>query len=146
MLRPDAAPCGATLAPFAGVWDEVTTQGRVLVADDHEHMRSLLHECFQNAGYAVDSVEDGEAALAHLTSEKPDVLILSLIGRGVDADAVVERLRASGDATPVVVLTADPGDSNYRPAPAGVAATLSRPFTFPMLLGVCEALTAREIA
>jgi two-component system alkaline phosphatase synthesis response regulator PhoP len=120
--------------------EESPRSGRVLVANDQEHMRSLLETCFQNAGYEVESVEDGAGALARLEATRPpDVLILDLAASR-DGDAVLEQLKRRADAPPVVVLTGNEADADFRPAPEGAAVTLARPFTFPVLLGICEAL------
>jgi CheY-like chemotaxis protein len=121
--------------------DESPRSGRVLVANDQEHMRSLLETCFQNAGYEVEAVENGERALERLeNTHPPDVLILDLVGSHVDDDAVLEQLKRRRDAPPVVVLTGNETDADFRPAPDGATVTLARPFTFPVLLGICEAL------
>jgi CheY-like chemotaxis protein len=120
----------------------MTPNGRILVADDQEHMRTLLQECFRNAGYEVDSVEDGLRLVDRLQSHPlPDLLILSLMGPGIDGPAVMEQLRQRHDTLPpVIVLTASPEEEGYRPAPEGASVVLSRPFTFPVLHGICEAL------
>jgi CheY-like chemotaxis protein len=120
--------------------EESPRSGRVLVANDQEHMRSLLQTCFQNAGYEVEAVEDGAGALARLeTTRPPDVLILDLAASH-GGDAVLEQLKRRTDAPPVVVLTGNEADADFRSAPEGAAVTLARPFTFPVLLGICEAL------
>jgi CheY-like chemotaxis protein len=121
--------------------DESPRSGRVLVANDEEHMRSLLETCFQNAGYEVEAVENGERALERLAgTARPDVLILDLMGSRIDGDAVLDQLKHRADAPPVVVLTGNEADADFRPAPEGATVTLARPFTFPVLLGICEAL------
>jgi CheY-like chemotaxis protein len=118
------------------------TNGRVLLADDQEHMRSLLRQCFENAGYEVDAVDDPKLAVDRLSSSKPDLVILDLIREERDGDAILRRLHAQGKVPPVVVLTAEATEDDDRPAPEGAAAVLRMPFTFPVLLGVCEALVA----
>jgi CheY-like chemotaxis protein len=121
--------------------EESPRSGRVMVANEQEHMRSLLETCFQNAGYEVEAVDDGERVLERLESTRPpDVLILDLVGSHMDGDAVVQELKLRTDAPPVVVLTGNEADADFRPAPAGADVTLARPFTFPVLLGICEAL------
>jgi CheY-like chemotaxis protein len=111
-----------------------------MVANEQEHMRSLLETCFQNAGYEVEAVDDGEHVLERLEARPADVLILDLVGSQMDGDEVVRRLKDRTDAPPVVVLTGNEADEDFRPAPAGADVTLARPFTFPVLLRICEAL------
>ncbi len=130
---------GAGLASKRDVGDLMR---RILVADDHEHMRSLLRQCFENAGYEVDSVDDAEGAIDHVQSSRPDVVVLSVMGDRIDGEAVLSRLKEHSDAPPIVVLAEEAGEGESPEAPDGAAAILRRPFTFPVLLGVCEALVA----
>jgi DNA-binding response OmpR family regulator len=105
-------------------------------------MRTLLRQCFENAGYEVDAVEDPELAVDRLSSSKPDLLILDLIRDDGDAGTLLKRLQEHAQAPPVVVLAAEATDEDDRPKPQGAAAVVRMPFTFPVLLGVCEALVA----
>jgi len=103
-------------------------------------MRSLLRQCFQNAGYEVDSVDEGGQALEVIEAHRPDLMILDWTGPGLDGRTLFDHVRSRKDAPPVIVLTANVTDADYRPAPDGAAAAVAKPFTFPMLLGVCEAV------
>lgn len=78
---------------------------RVLVVDDElgvrESLRLVLCE-----GFEVLQAEGGEAALAMVAGERPDVVLLDILMPGLDGLAVLERLRGSRPELPVVMLTA----------------------------------------
>jgi len=79
----------------------------VLVADDHPFLRAGLEAVLQTAGMAVvASVGDGDAALAAVTAQDPDVVVLDVAMPGRDGLATLAALRECGDTRPVVILTA----------------------------------------
>jgi CheY-like chemotaxis protein len=85
-----------------------TGGGRVLVVEDDAATRSLLHDMLAREGCTVDIAEDGIAALARITAEAPDLVLLDLMMPRMDGFEFVEALRAMPDraAIPIVVLTA----------------------------------------
>ena len=79
----------------------------VLVADDHPFLRAGLEAVLRTAGMAVvASVGDGDAALAAIAEENPDVVVLDVAMPGRDGVATLAALRQRGDSRPVVILTA----------------------------------------
>jgi two-component system response regulator TctD len=119
--------------------DQTTRNGRILVAHDQEHMRALLRQCFEHAGYEVDAV-DGELTLERVKASRPDVMIVDLSSEGGSPRAILRGLKEQEGVPPVIVLTGAPTVGNVPAQVEGAAATLSNPFTFPILLGICEAL------
>jgi adenylate cyclase len=85
-----------------------TGGGRVLVVEDDADTRSLLHDMLVREGCAVDVAEDGIAALARVTAEPPDLILLDLMMPRMNGFEFVEALRATPDkaSIPIVVLTA----------------------------------------
>lgn len=83
----------------------------VLVADDHPFLRAGLEAVLRTAGMAVvASVGDGDAALAAIHAEEPDVVVLDVAMPGRDGVATLAALRERGDLRPVVILTASIDD------------------------------------
>jgi two-component system nitrate/nitrite response regulator NarP len=79
----------------------------VLVADDHPFLRAGLEAVLRTAGMAVvASVGDGDAALAAIAQQNPDVVVLDVAMPGRDGVATLAALREGGDNRPVVILTA----------------------------------------
>ena len=77
---------------------------RVLLVDDDPHIRQLLAFAFEKAGFAVEEVSDGEAALLAAARQAPDLVVLDINMPRMDGLEVCRRLRASSDI-PVLFLS-----------------------------------------
>lgn len=79
---------------------------KILVADDEPEVRAAVEDGLTLEGYDVRGVGDGLAALSEVASWQPDALVLDVMMPVLDGLGVCRRLRAAGDRTPVLVLTA----------------------------------------
>jgi two-component system OmpR family response regulator len=77
---------------------------QVLVVDDDPHIRQLLVFAFQKAGLTAREAEDGEAALAAIAAEAPDLVVLDINMPKLDGLEVCRRIRAQGDL-PILFLS-----------------------------------------
>jgi two-component system response regulator MprA len=78
----------------------------VLLAEDDRAIRHALERALTLEGYRVTAVADGLEALAQAHRSRPDVLVLDVMMPGIDGLQVCRALRAEGDRTPVLMLTA----------------------------------------
>jgi two-component system, OmpR family, response regulator MprA len=78
----------------------------VLLAEDDRAIRHALERALTLEGYRVTAVADGVEALAQVHRAPPDVLVLDVMMPGVDGLQVCRVLRAEGDRTPILMLTA----------------------------------------
>ncbi|MFI8092338.1 response regulator transcription factor [Streptomyces sp. NPDC086080] len=78
----------------------------VLLAEDDRAIRNALERALTLEGYRVTAVADGVEALAQAHRSRPDVLVLDVMMPGLDGLQVCRVLRAEGDRTPVLILTA----------------------------------------
>ncbi|MEV8595062.1 response regulator transcription factor [Streptomyces sp. NPDC052012] len=78
----------------------------VLLAEDDRAIRNALERALTLEGYEVTAVADGVEALAQAHRSRPDVLVLDVMMPGIDGLQVCRVLRAEGDRTPVLMLTA----------------------------------------
>ncbi|MFH8807608.1 response regulator transcription factor [Streptomyces hygroscopicus] len=78
----------------------------VLLAEDDRAIRQALTRALTLEGYRVTAVPDGVEALAAVHREPPDVIVLDVMMPGVDGLQVCRVLRAEGDRTPILMLTA----------------------------------------
>ena len=109
----------STSGPASAVPPEVPlrtdgTPPRLLVVDDEESLADLLVEALSFQGYEVSSAASGTAALASIEAVRPDLVILDVNMPGLDGFAVAERLRSSGDQTPIIFLTARTAPDDLR--------------------------------
>ncbi|MEU0334015.1 response regulator transcription factor [Streptomyces sp. NPDC006193] len=78
----------------------------VLLAEDDRAIRHALERALTLEGYEVTAVADGVEALAQAHRNPPDVLVLDVMMPGIDGLQVCRVLRAEGDRTPILMLTA----------------------------------------
>lgn len=85
---------------------------KVIVVDDDPELRALLRRFLTEHGFETRSVDGGAALDRELSRNPADAIVLDLMMSGEDGLAICRRLRASGDITPIVMLTArgDPID------------------------------------
>ena len=78
---------------------------RVLVVDDDASVRALLARYLEVEGYQVEEAADGKEAMAAVTRQTPDLVLLDVMMPGEDGLDVLVRLRKTSDV-PVILLTA----------------------------------------
>lgn len=78
----------------------------MLLAEDDRAIRHALERALTLEGYQVTAVADGVEALAQAHRSRPDVLVLDVMMPGIDGLQVCRVLRAEGDRTPILMLTA----------------------------------------
>jgi two-component system response regulator RegX3 len=109
---------------------------RILVADDEPDILAPLEYALGAEGWEVETVGDGEAALARALGEPFDVVILDVMMPGLPGTEVCRRLRAESDV-PILMLTArdaevdrvlglELGADDYVTKPFSVAELVSR--------------------
>jgi two-component system, OmpR family, response regulator MprA len=117
----------------------------ILVVDDEPAVRDSLDRALRLEGYKVELAADGQAALEALAEDSPDALVLDVMMPRVDGLEVCRRMRAAGDRTPVLVLTARDGVSDrVKGLDAGADDYLVKPFALDELLARLRALLRRS--
>lgn len=79
---------------------------RLLLVEDSPKLAAWLGKALRQHGYAVDVSHDGVQADSMLGTEHYDAVVLDLSLPSMDGLTVLERMRARGNASPVVILTA----------------------------------------
>jgi two-component system response regulator MprA len=117
---------------------------RILVVDDEPAVREAVDRALRLEGYETELAADGAQALDALADRTPDALVLDVLMPHVDGLEVCRRLRAAGDRTPVLVLTArDAVPDRVRGLDAGADDYLVKPFALEELLARLRALLRR---
>jgi DNA-binding response OmpR family regulator len=118
---------------------------RILVADDEPAVRDALARALRLEGYDVDLARDGEEALAAV-GHRPDAVVLDVLMPNLDGISACRRLRALGDRTPVLMLTArDAVSDRVAGLDAGADDYLVKPFALEELLARLRALLRRSV-
>jgi DNA-binding response OmpR family regulator len=82
----------------------------ILVVDDEPAIVQVIRERLEREGFAAMAAGSGEAALAAVAGEAPDLIILDLMLPDLDGFEVLRRLRHTGQDMPVIILTARDDD------------------------------------
>ena len=116
----------------------------VLVVDDEPAVRRALERALLLESYDVVLAADGREALDRLAEHPADAVILDVMMPGIDGLEVCRRLRAAGDRTPVLMLTArDAIDDRVTGLDAGADDYLVKPFALRELQARVRALLRR---
>jgi signal transduction histidine kinase len=107
------------------------TRGRVMVVDDNQDMRAYITRLLEAAGYWVEAVENGEAALASCRVNPPDLMLSDVMMPNLDGFGLLNRLRndKATETLPVILLSARAGeDARVEGLNAGADDYLVKPF------------------
>ncbi|MFP4063391.1 MAG: winged helix-turn-helix domain-containing protein [Halochromatium sp.] len=117
---------------------------RVLVIEDDAQLASYLAKAFGEIGARVELAENGRDGLFLATGNSYDVLVIDRMLPQLDGLAIIRTLRASGNSTPVLVLSAlGEVDHRVEGLRAGGDDYLVKPFAFSELHARIEALLRR---
>jgi len=118
---------------------------KILVVDDDPAVSGSLDRALRLEGYEVDTAADGNQALERLALAPPDAVVLDLQLPDIDGLEVARRMRAAGDDTPVLMLTArDAVNDRVLGLDAGADDYLVKPFALAELLARLRALLRRR--
>lgn len=117
---------------------------RILIVDDDEKLLHMLRRTLVYEGYQVLTATSGLEALARLQEQPPDLIILDWLLPGLSGVEVAARLRAAGDSTPILMLTArDAVEDRVEGLDSGADDYLVKPFAPAELLARIRALLRR---
>jgi two-component system chemotaxis response regulator CheY len=103
-------------------------KGKVLVVDDSGLARRRARGILESAGFEVIEAEDGMAALECYFVDKPDVVLLDLVMKGMYGLEVLTKLREMDPQARVIVVSADVQTSSHElVAEGGAAGFLVKP-------------------
>ena len=117
---------------------------RILVVEDEKRLNRIISEALEDEGYSVDSCFNGLDALDYAAGADYDVIILDIMMPKMDGLEVVRRLRAGGNSTPVLFLTArDSVADRVTGLESGGDYYLVKPFDFQELMAVVRVMTRK---
>ena len=141
-------PRGKETAPVAvalpGAPANAGIGSRLLVVDDNAANRQLAQILLEDAGYRVDGVDSGAAALEAVASQDYALVLMDVQMPGMDGYEATRRLRDAGHGLPIVALTAGVTDEDVsRSRAAGMNAHLAKPIDRQALLRAVASWTSQ---
>ena len=118
---------------------------RILIVEDEVRLASSLQDLLELGGYSADISHDGESGLDNALTGIYDVVLLDVMLPKLDGFTVLRRMRAAGNATPVLMLTARSEVADkVEGLDCGADYSLTKPFEPQELLACIRALTRRQ--
>lgn len=118
---------------------------QILLVEDDPRVASFLRKGLEEEGHVVDLREDGRSGLLQASSECYDLILLDRMLPHVDGLKILQTLRATGDETPVLILSAlGDVDERVKGLRAGGDDYLSKPVAMSELLARVDALGRRR--
>jgi two-component system OmpR family response regulator len=118
---------------------------RVLVIEDNRETAQFVQRGLREASHAAEIAEDGEVGLALARAGGYDLLIVDRMLPHLDGLTLIQTLRAEGDRTPVLILSAmSHVDDRVKGLRAGGDDYLTKPFALAELIARVEVLARRR--
>ena len=116
----------------------------ILLVEDEQRLAKAVKRVLEEEGHVADAVEDGADALIQATTGKYDLILLDVMLPSLNGYDIAKRLRALGDTTPILMLTArDSVSDRVRGLDAGADDYLVKPFALAELLARVRAIGRR---
>jgi two-component system, OmpR family, response regulator len=117
---------------------------RILITEDEEFLREMLATAMRFAGFEVRAAADGNEALSAVPAFQPQLIVMDVMMPGMDGFEACRRLRADGDATPMIFLTArDATEDKLAGFELGGDDYLTKPFNLDELIARIRAVLHR---
>jgi two-component system chemotaxis response regulator CheY len=117
--------------------------GKILIVDDSALSRRTMRRILESGGYEVVEADDGMAALELYFLEKPSLVLLDLVMKGMYGIDVLLKLREMDPKATVVVASADIQSSTRKMVDdAGAQAFINKPFVSEQVLAAVETALA----
>ncbi|MDB5732553.1 MAG: hybrid sensor histidine kinase/response regulator [Variovorax sp.] len=124
--------------------DGTPPRRRILVIEDDADVRRVIAESLELAGHAVISAADGEAGLAELACDTPDLVIVDYAMPGMNGADVIKRAREDVPGLPIILATGY-ADMVEVGRVLGTQSILTKPFDITSLLRAVDEATKRTV-
>jgi CheY-like chemotaxis protein len=113
---------------------------RILIVEDHPTMREAMRLVLEGEGFQIDEASDGQAALARVRADPPDLVFLDMNIPGSSGADVLAEIKADPgmSAVRVIIVTADGEEGRERAMQMGADEYFTKPFSPIMLLRTVE--------
>jgi DNA-binding response OmpR family regulator len=118
---------------------------KLLLVEDDTKLAAAVQRGLEAEGFTVEVASDGDEGLWRATEGTYDLVLLDIMLPGRNGYRICADLRAAGNWTPILMLTAKEGDLDEAEAlDTGADDYLSKPFSFAVLVARVRALLRRS--
>ena len=120
---------------------------QILVVDDEEDLCEILRFNLESEGYAVETAHSAEEAFESLKTKNPkfNIILLDVMMDRMSGFDMAQRMRAAGDNTPIIFLTAlSSHDDQLQGFGVGADDYITKPFSFDTVLARVKAVLRRS--
>lgn len=118
---------------------------RILLVEDDIGLSRVIRRGLEQERFVVDTADDGATGLEMASTRGYGLIVLDLLLPKMDGWTICERLRETGDQTPILMLTAQGAvDDRVRGLELGADDYLTKPFAFPELTARIHSLLRRD--
>ncbi|MBB5784436.1 response regulator transcription factor [Nonomuraea jabiensis] len=119
-------------------------EARLLVVEDKPDILELMSAALRYAGFETMSASNGTDAVQFARRHRPDLIVLDILLPDLDGFEVIQRLRGSGDQTPVLFLTArDAVEDRLKGLSLGGDDYVTKPFNLDEVIARIRAVLRR---
>jgi CheY-like chemotaxis protein len=116
---------------------------RILLVDDQKELRALLSQFFSLNGYEVESVEDGELAIALIRKKQYDLVVADFKMPKTDSLDLTRKLKLFYPSLPILIMSSScVGETFFKEA--GADAFLTKPLDLSSMKSLVEELLNRK--
>jgi CheY-like chemotaxis protein len=121
----------------------------ILIVDDDDDLRNMLHRMLSSLEYRVESVSDAGAAIASISAQPPDIILTDIYMPAGDGFELLNWLRANDKAIPVVAMSGSGSVPNRYDQLTiaerlGAAAVIDKPFRQSLLVETLDRVLANR--
>jgi DNA-binding response OmpR family regulator len=122
------------------------TQLKILIIEDHDALRVMMVAHLSSKGYLVEGVDSGAALDSHLTTSKPDILVIDLTLPIEDGLSIAKRIRTAYPQIHIIMLTARVAESDrVEGYESGADIYLTKPVSVAELEASIRSITRRQM-
>lgn len=120
---------------------------KILIVEDDVTVAQYINKGLKESGHSPDVANDGKQGLLLAMSNEYDVIVLDRMLPHIDGIALLSTIRASGDNTPAVILSAkNKVEDKVKGLRSGADDYMTKPFAFEELLARIEIVASRQAA
>jgi two-component system OmpR family response regulator len=120
---------------------------KILIVEDDVTVAQYINKGLKESGHSPDVANDGKQGLLLAMSNKYDVIVLDRMLPHIDGLTLISTIRASGDKTPAVILSAkNKVEDKVKGLRSGADDYMTKPFAFEELLARIEIVASRQTA